>query len=333
MAKIIKLSPEMVSSCEEEFNVAIEKAKADFRSRLTDAKITNGKIVINCGSFTKTFDSIANRKAKLHFTELAYMKMTALVREFSLEVAWHGVAFRDPDETKDEYYITDILCYPQEVSAAKVDTDQAEYQNWMFDLEDDKFNNLRMQGHSHVNMSVYPSGTDEANQEEILASKNEDEFYIFMIWNKRDERNIKIYDIKKNVLFEPADVEVVIDDMGIGIDKFVSEAKKMVKTKTYQNTYQGYNGSGYYSGSYKPNAGTAVTPAASTQKSLPVVKEEAKPEKKKKSFEEISSPKNAAEDDYDDYDYDDYDYCGRSYWAKLAAKDPFYASDKSEAWR
>lgn len=336
MAKVIKLSPEMIASCEEEFTLAIEKAKVDFRARLADAKMANGKIVVNCGNFTKTFDSVAGRRAILHFTELAYMKMMTLVKEFSMEVAWHGVAYRDPDETKDEYYITDILCYPQEVSAAKVDTDQAEYQNWMFELEDEQFNNLRMQGHSHVNMAVYPSGTDEANQEEILTSKNEDDFYIFMIWNKRDEHNIKIYDIAKNVLFEPQDIDVIIDDMGIGIDKFVADAKKIVKTKTYQSNY---NGGGYYNngGSYVPKSTSPTSTPVSVEKSVaPIVsKEEPKvekvlcsTEKKRQSFEEFGSPKNASkynDDDLDDYDDDDDDWDS---WFRKKAKDPFYVSDR-----
>ena len=61
-------------------------------------------------------------------------------------------------------------------------------------------------------------------------------FYIFMIWNKRDERTIKIYDMAKNVLFETADVNVmVIHDLGI-ID-FLDDAKSKVAEKQYATSY------------------------------------------------------------------------------------------------
>lgn len=37
-------------------------------------------------------------------------------------------------------------------------------------------------------------------------------FYIFMIWNKRGEKTVKIYDLRENILFETADVTVTMPD-------------------------------------------------------------------------------------------------------------------------
>lgn len=217
MAKFIKVTDE-----------EIEKLRKDFEDTLKNLKMSDGKI-----SITKTFGTI-DRKATLYFSEIAYLKMKMLVNESSKEIGWHGIAKRGDDPDKDEYYITDIMVYPQEVTAATVTTDQEKYSEWLMTQED--FDNIRMQGHSHVNMSTSPSSVDDVLYEGILDQLEDDMFYIFMIWNKRDERTIKIYDMAKNVLFETADVNVmVIHDLGI-ID-FLDDAKNKVTEKQYATSY------------------------------------------------------------------------------------------------
>ena len=99
MSKIIKMTPD-----------CLDQIRDEFEKVLSSAKISDGKI-----SYTKTFGYV-NRKAVVRFSEIAWLKMSALIREFDKEVAWHGVAVRGADETKDEYYIIDILVYPQEVT-------------------------------------------------------------------------------------------------------------------------------------------------------------------------------------------------------------------------
>ena len=61
---------------------------------------------------------------------------------------------------------------------------------------------------------------------------------------------IKIYDLKKNILFETADVTVEILDDGSGIDEFLAEAKKLVDDKPTPASYSGYYNGDYYGGSY-----------------------------------------------------------------------------------
>lgn len=259
MSKMIKLTPECIAEIQE-----------DFASILRGAKIADGKI-----NYTKTFGYI-NRKATVFFSEIAWLKMQTLIREFDKEVAWHGVAYRGEDKSKDEYYITDILVYPQEVTGATVNTDQEKYEMWLMTHEDDVFNNIRMQGHSHVNMGTTPSGVDTTHQEKILAQLDDDMFYIFMIWNKRGEKTIKIYDLAKNVLFDGTDVSVEIQDDGTGMSSFLADAKKMVidKKTTAPSTYR-YNGSygGYYNGYYSNYNNTANTSK----------KDDKKPEEKKQT--------------------------------------------------
>jgi hypothetical protein len=94
-----------------------------------------------------------------------------------------------------------------------------------------------MQGHSHVSMSVSPSGVDEGHRAQILDQLDEDMFYIFMVWNKRLETHTLIYDMANNVLYEDSDVTVKIlgDD---SMDEFLADAKEKVqkkKTATYRS--------------------------------------------------------------------------------------------------
>lgn len=246
MSKLIKITPEISQQILEEFKKALEGLVME-----------DGKI-----SFTQSFNS-TDRKATLFFTETAWHKMQTLIREFDKEVAWHGIAKRLETPDKDEYLIEDILVYPQEVTSATVNTDQQEYEKWLMELDDDTFNNLRMQGHSHVNMSTSPSGVDLTHQKEILQRLDEDMFYIFLIWNKKNDKTIKIYDFAKNVLFETTDITVKVLDEENGLRKFLSEAKSLVADKSYTSgtagnkSYGKYGdwdnwdrGSGYYGGSY-----------------------------------------------------------------------------------
>lgn len=253
MAKIIKLTKEH-----------IDALRKDFEDTLTSSKLSDGKI-----NFTKTFGTV-KREATVFFTELAWLKMQTLIREFDKEVAWHGIAKRGDNAEKDEYYISDILVYPQEVTGATVNTDQEKYQMWLMSHDDEVFNNIRMQGHSHVNMATSPSAVDTNLYDRILDQLDDDMFYIFMIWNKRGEKTIKIYDLAKNVLFETADCTVTILDDGTGIESFLKESKAMVKDKVIApvKTYSGYGNYGsasYYSG-YNYSSGASSKPAGTVSK-------------------------------------------------------------------
>ena len=255
MSKIIKVTPEIA-----------EEARRDFEKVLAIGKFADGRL-----SFTKDFTKI-QRNATVFFTPLAWAKMLALINGFSDEVAWHGVAHRGDDPTKDEYIISDILVYPQEVTGSTVTTDQTGYEEFLAGLDDDTFNNLRFQGHSHVNMGVSASPTDVNLLESILAQLESSMFYIFMIWNKRLEFSAKIYDLAKNVLFETSDVEVKIVGQE-GLADFMKDAKAVVKRKQYTtpatSPYYNSHGISGSSGGYpsvlsKANVNTPYNPATAT---------------------------------------------------------------------
>ena len=98
-----------------------------------------------------------------------------------------------------------------------------------------------------------------------------------MIYNKSFKRNIKIYDLQKNILFEDGDVDVKIYDAAVGFDAFIKDAKDMVKDKVYRyqppttgSQYGQQYGGQQYGKPYNPlsstpapaNGAPPVTPAS-----------------------------------------------------------------------
>lgn len=242
MSKIIALTPEL-----------IEKMRSESTGPLTRNK------------FTKVFDEKLGEKATLYFTLEAWTKMTALLRECSKEVAWHGVAQR-VDGEKNAYRISDIMVYPQTVGPATVDMDEIAYTKWLIEHDgDERFDHIRFQGHSHVNMATSPSATDMQHQEEILSQLGPEDFYVFAIYNKSLSRDIKIYDMATNRMYDTTDVTVKID-WGFDMDGFMEESKSLVKEKVY--SYTGYQYDSYTGRRGDDSNSRPVTPGGSGSKEM-----------------------------------------------------------------
>lgn len=313
MSKIITLAPDILEQCTKEFYEALKAGK-----------FPDGKV-----NFTKELGTV-DRKATVFFDEMAWQKMQLLIREFDKEVAWHGIAKRG--EEKDTYLISDILVYPQEVTGATVTTDQEEYQMWLMQKDDDVFNNIRMQGHSHVNMGVTPSAVDLNLYESILDQLDSDMFYIFMIWNKRGDKTVKIYDLRENILFETADVTVSVCEEENGLTSFLKAAKDLVVSKPvtynygYNNRYPGYGGYPSY-GTKKDDDKKEDTKSAGTslgkQQPLALGNKKSKGRKGKRKNGNKSAGKQMSMSDYgypncdDDHDaYDGYSEYEDEYWRR-----------------
>lgn len=169
-------------------------------------------------------------RPRIIFSQQAWIKMTLLIAAVPTEIAWNGIVER---KTENEFYIKDILVYPQKVSYATVDTDEAEYTEWRNSLTDEQFSGLRMHGHSHVNMSTSPSGTDLSEQRRIkeeLKSVTDDfrKYYIFMIFNKSLEVSVRLYDCANETGYCEKDCDIVIDGIGSYIGYISDEYTKII---------------------------------------------------------------------------------------------------------
>lgn len=189
-----------------------ETFKQDIIAKFTDyinrTKFTDNKI-----TFSADIDTTVNVKdisrPTIYISATAYLKMMLYVRDTDVEIAWHGTVERNQEQ--NWYHIKDVFLYPQIIRATTVDTDQEKYQEWLQNIEDDDvFNNIRFQGHSHVNMGTFPSGTDLNMYNNFLQVLPNNDYYIFMIMNKTGSITCFIYDLAKNLIYETADIDIKI---------------------------------------------------------------------------------------------------------------------------
>ena len=153
------------------------------------------------------------RKPTLQITSEAYMKMLELVNQSSVECSWHGLVSHE--SINNTYCIYDILVFPQRNSATSTTTDEKEFAEWQTGLiMDPEFpiENLRMHGHSHVNMNVFSSGVDDKYQKDLITKVDNGDYYIFLIMNKKMEICIFLYDFEQQVMFEKNDITFEIID-------------------------------------------------------------------------------------------------------------------------
>lgn len=163
-------------------------------------------------------------RPQLYIDGNAYLKMLLYVRDTSTEIAWHGTVERDIEN--NTYTITNVFLYPQKLAAATVQTDQEKYNQWIEELDDDTFNSLRFQGHSHVNFGVTPSPTDLAYYNDILQILPKNDFYIFMIMNKSNAVTFFIYDLATNTIYETEDIDVhIISSNTVDLIQYIAASK------------------------------------------------------------------------------------------------------------
>lgn len=175
----------------------------------------------------------------LYIESEAFLKMQLYVQQTSTEIAWHGTVTK----TDKDYIIHDVFLYPQKIAAATVQTDQDKYNAWTEELDDETFNSMRFQGHSHVNMGVSPSGVDTSYYNDMLQVLSKNDFYIFMILNKSGDMHLLIYDLAKNIVYNKNDIDVKIIATGTtDLMAYISKEKAnycVAPTYNYTN-YQEY---------------------------------------------------------------------------------------------
>ena len=169
------------------------------------------------------------QKATVILSAKAYLKMKQLIASSNKELAWHGLVTKRPNSL---FIVSDILCYPQKATAATVESNDDAYPQWLMGLSDTEINSLRFQGHSHPSFSTSPSGVDLAYYESILSTLRNDEFYIFVIMNKKGEMSVLLYDLATNAIYETKDVlYTIVDNKHRSIHHWAEEQMKAFCTE------------------------------------------------------------------------------------------------------
>lgn len=168
----------------------------------------------------------------IQMTPETYIKMMGLVHGSDVEVAWHMLCNRNKEE--NTYLIYDILTFPQINSPTATRTDTDAFGEWMNNLIMDMsfpIEDMRVHGHSHVNMNVFSSGVDDEYQKELINSVEDGDYYIFLICNKRHEICALIYDFENQILFENKDIIFIVGEDLIGWSN--SEIKEKCKRESH----------------------------------------------------------------------------------------------------
>lgn len=181
-----------------------------------------------------------NHRYTINYSALATIKELLATMTCSTEIGWSGVVERVSDT---DFLVKDILIFPQTVSGTSYRTDDKKYAEWIQTLNEGQYNNLRLNGHSHVYMSVRPSTMDLELQSQTVKMLPETDYYIFTIKNKTGKAKYWIYDLKNNVVVDENNIDVHYLHEGDEYYKFVFEQIPSMCSSSNPFTYKTNSGS------------------------------------------------------------------------------------------
>jgi hypothetical protein len=132
----------------------------------------------------------------------AINKMQIYVEECPDEVGWLGTARRHGGDI----LIEDVFLFDQEVHATTTEITPeglCEFGEQLIQKDPDKgadvWNNIKMWGHSHVNMGITPSTQDDS-QMKAFAEGGQD-WFLRIIANKKGELKVDVYNYEHGVIY------------------------------------------------------------------------------------------------------------------------------------
>lgn len=130
----------------------------------------------------------------------ALAKMYHYVQECSDEIGWMGTAYMEGREIT----IKDVYLFDQEVHSTTTEITPEGLSNFAMELMQqpdgvEVWNNLKMWGHSHVNMGITPSGQDDLQMEKFKEGGHD--WFIRLIANKKGDMKLDFYDYANGLIF------------------------------------------------------------------------------------------------------------------------------------
>ena len=159
----------------------------------------------------------------------AHGKMLALVKECDIEIGWMCTVEKDED---GDFHLNDVYVPLQTCTASTtVISERGDSELMMELLEQGKgaeVNALRCWGHSHVNMAVFASQTDETQTQDFIDNLEEagSDHFIRLIGNKRGELLCHVYLMEQGITLNNPPMTVRVD----GKD-YSDWAKEQIATK------------------------------------------------------------------------------------------------------
>jgi hypothetical protein len=153
---------------------------------------------------TPLFEQPSTDFPSVYYTIEVFKMIEYIVYKQDKEVAWMGLVEKLSDT---EYLIYKIYIPKQVVASTSVDISEnaiAELVNKIMDEGHDP-SELRYHGHSHVNMEVHPSITDQQHMAEYIENAD---YFIREIRNKKTKSKVDVFDKNQNKVFHCVNTEI-----------------------------------------------------------------------------------------------------------------------------
>lgn len=162
----------------------------------------------------------------------ALTKMQLYIEGCTKEVGWLGTAIKQGNN----YFIMDTYLFEQEVHSTTTEITPEGLSNFGEEILKrndgmEIWNNLKVWGHSHVNMGVTPSGQDDSQMNTFKDGGHD--WFIRIIGNKSGDLKIDIYNYEMGVIYNDikffiglTDEEIKIRDKIEKLEAELNETKK-----------------------------------------------------------------------------------------------------------
>lgn len=166
---------------------------------------------------------LINNPYQVIISNQAYAKMNAYVELCDKEISWLGTSTM----VDDTFFIHDVFLFKQKVSAVSTEIDNDSLADFLSTVDIETADNIRVWGHSHVNMDVTPSGQDDSQMDYF----NGKDYFIRIIINKQRKVNIDVYYYASNIMLLGIDWKLEDND----IDK--EEIQKEIEEKVSSSNF------------------------------------------------------------------------------------------------
>ena len=136
----------------------------------------------------------------VHISATALDKMQVYVNEMADEIGWLGTTRREGNDI----YIEDVFLFRQQVHGTTTEITPEGLEEFGMEILQrpdgmDLWNSMKMWGHSHVNMSVTPSGQDNTQMADFERIGHD--YFVRLIANKKGDMRIDVYEYDKGLEF------------------------------------------------------------------------------------------------------------------------------------
>lgn len=171
----------------------------------------------------------------VYITTEAIVNMQLYVQGCADEIGWLGTAYK----IGKDIHIEKVYLFEQQVHATTTEITPdglAAFGEAILTNPDvdgmEVWNNLKMWGHSHVNMACNPSGQDDAQM--VTFAQSGHDWFIRLIANKRGEMRVDLYDYNSGLAYCDLPWTEKVSEDETAIMNYIAELYQQVETNKLQ---------------------------------------------------------------------------------------------------